>query len=106
MAFMSMGILSVIMWIAIILLLLILVGTFVLQVFLSKMERPWIGLILPGLSFFFVLILCFYTPDFYTFMLMLIKGNIGTVIYLLIYFIVRRRKKKRDNLSQMKIKDL
>ena len=70
-------------------------GTFVLQIFLSKADNPWLGLILPGITFGLILYICTWAPAFDTLWYGLSRGNIPTVIYLLTYFFVRKRKKKR-----------
>ena len=74
---------------------LCLLGTFVFQIFLSKADNPWLGLILPGITFGLILYICTWAPDFDTIWYGLSRGNIPTVIYLLTYFFVRKRKKKR-----------
>lgn len=96
MAFLSIGILAVFMWVVIGMMILFLIGTIFLQIFLSRMKNPWAGLILPGFIFGFIFLLCTMAPDFSTALLMLSKGNIPTVIYLIIYFFFRRRRKKSD----------
>ena len=70
-------------------------GTFIWQIFLSKADNPWLGLILPGITFGLILYICTMTPDFSTAWYGLSRGNIPTVVYLLTYFLVRRRKKKQ-----------
>jgi len=74
---------------------LVWLGTFILQIFLSKADNPWLGLILPGVTFGVILYACTLTPDFDTVWYGLTRANIPTAVYLLIYFIVRKRKKKR-----------
>ena len=69
--------------------------TFVWQIFLSKADNPWLGLILPGSTFCLILYISTMAPDSYTAWYGLSRGNIPTVIYLLTYFFVRWRKKKR-----------
>ena len=96
MAFLSIGILSVFMWVVIVMMILLSIGTIILQIFLSRMKNPWAGLILPGFIFGFIFLLCTMTPDFSTALLMLSKGNIPTTIYLIIYFFFRKRKKKSN----------
>ncbi len=89
--------------VALVMIILIFIGTCILQVFLSKTKNPWIGLILPSISFIVVLIISINTMinvDFYTACITFAKGNIITLIYLLIYFFVRRRKKKLDLASK------
>lgn len=102
MAFITIGALSVFMWIAIFMMVLLLVGTLILQVFLSKMKNPWVGLILPGIILSVVLGICLMAPDFSTALLLFCRGNVGTLIYLVIYFFFRflRRKKNSDFTSQ------
>lgn len=74
---------------------LVWLGTFILQIFLSKADNPWLGLILPGITFGVILYACTMAPDFDTIWYVLTRANIPTAVYLLIYFSVRRRKKKR-----------
>ena len=74
---------------------LVWLGTFILQIFLSKADNPWLGLILPGITFGVILYACTMAPDFDTIWYVLTRANIPTAVYLLIYFFVRRRKKKR-----------
>lgn len=105
MAFLSIGILAVFMWIALFMVILLFIGTIILQVFLSRMKNPWAGLILPGFILGFIFLLCTMAPDFSTALLMLSKGNIPTAIYLMIYFFFRKRKKKSDSALQIKRKD-
>lgn len=102
MAFFSMAILAAFFWIFIGLVILLLIGTIILQTFLSKMKNPWAGLILPGFIFCITLLLCTMTPDLYTFLLLFGKGNIPTVLYLIIYFFFRIKKKKSDSASHGK----
>lgn len=78
----------------IILMVLMWLGTFILQIILCKSERPWAGLILPGVTFGTLLYISTLAPDFSTAWLGLSRGNIATVIYLLIYFYFRRKRKK------------
>ena len=74
---------------------LVWLGTFILQIFLSKADNPWLGLILPGVTFGVIMYICTYAPDFDTVWYGLTRANIPTAVYLLIYFVVRKRKKKR-----------
>lgn len=93
--------------------LIIGVGAIFLQIFLSRRENKWYGLILPGLSLLVSLLYCINimaTGDmlqdtiliFTTFTL----ANIPTFIFLVIYFICRKGIKKRENIDKMKIHDL
>ena len=80
-----------------ILMVVFLINTLILQIFLSRMKKPWPGLILPGLTFGFIFLLCTFAPDFDTVWIGMTKGNIPTALYLLIYFLFRflRRRKQR-----------
>lgn len=94
--------------VALFMMILIFIGTCILQVFLSKTKNPWIGLILPAIPFIVILIIsinAMINVDFYTACIVFTKGNIITLIYLLIYFFVRRRKKKLDLVSKNKNKE-
>lgn len=102
MAFLSIVILVALIWVFIGILLVMFAGTFILEIFLSKMKNPWTGLILPGITFGFIFLLGTMAPDFSTFLLLFGKGNIPTVLYLLIYFFIRRGKKKAGSASQEK----
>lgn len=89
------------------------VGTILLQIFLSRRESKWLGLILPGLSLLVSLLYCMNimaTGDlmqdiilvFTTFFI----ANIPTMIFLLIYFICRKDHRKKGQMDKMKIQDL
>ena len=73
-------------------------GTFVLQIFLSRRDSPWPGLILPGVTFGLLLYICTMAPDRYTVWYGMTRGNIPTAVYLVTYFIVRivRKRKKKS----------
>ncbi len=105
MAFLSIGLLSAFIWVAIGMMILLLIGTIVLQIFLSRMKNPWAGLILPGFIFGFILLLCTMAPDVSTVLLLMRKGNIPTAVYFMIYLICRIRKKKSDLASKAKTED-
>ena len=93
--------------VALFMMILLLIGTFILQIFLSKTKKPWIGLILPAIPFTVILIIsinAMINTDFYTAWILFSRGNIFTLIYLLIYLFVRRRKKKLDLISKNNIK--
>lgn len=102
MAFLTIVVLGGIIFVFIVLFILLFIGTFVLQIFLSKTKNPWAGLIFPGITFIIVLLLCLMTLDFYTAFIIFIRGNIPTAVYLIIYFICRKREKKSDLISQVK----
>ena len=106
MAFISIAFLSVFMWVAAFMMIVLFGGTLVLQIFLSKMKNPWVGLILPGITFAVALRICLMAPDFSTFFLLFYKCNIATLIYLVIYLFsrLRRRKKKQIRLRKKRLR--
>ena len=89
-----------------------LIGLVVLQVFLSKRESKWPGLILPLLSFLYSLVMALSAVAYNggipwgPILASLILGNIPTVILLAIYFACREEFRKRSELDKMHINDL
>ena len=89
-----------------------LIGLVVLQVFLSKRESKWPGLILPLLSFLYSLVMALSAVAYNggipwgPILASLILGNIPTVILLAIYFACREKFRKRSELDKMNINDL
>lgn len=89
-----------------------LIGLVVLQVFLSKRESKWPGLILPLLSFLYSLVMALSAVAYNggipwgPILASLILGNIPTVILLAIYFACREKFRKRSELDKMNISDL
>ena len=92
--------------------LVFVVGGILLQIFLSKRERKWPGLVLPLLSLLYSLLMAcsavaysekiIWGPILTSLML----GNIPTVILLAIYAACREKRRKRGELDKMQIKDL
>ena len=93
-------------------------GLAFLQIFLSKTQSKWPGLVLPGCNIFLSLITVF---GFHLFALagaiiifstigIFVLFNIPTLIYLAIYMIVRNNKKdlskKNQEIQKMNIQDL
>ena len=94
---------------ALILMLVLLVGVPVLQVFLSRRENRWPGLLLPFLSS--LVMVCSVTayeggipwgPILASFVL----GNIPTAVLLVIYAACREKFRKRSELDKTRIDDL
>ncbi len=88
-------------------------GILLLQIFLSKRDSRWLGLILPVISF----LLSFLFPmnmvslgdagqSALMFVLVLLLGNIPTVILLAIYAACREGRRKKAQLEKMKLQDL
>ncbi len=88
------------------------VGGVLLQVFLSKREGRWPGLILPLLTFLYSLLMVFnvqatgdgfpWGPVFASLMV----GNIPTAILLAIYAACREKRRRNDAVDKMNIQDL
>lgn len=92
---------------------LFLVGAIFLQIFLSKKENKWYGLILPGITMIVSLFYCMnimatgsFIQDIILIVTTLLLANIPTGILLIIYFICRDGLKKKSQIDKMKIHDL
>ena len=103
------------MYIMIIVLLLFFAGIVWLQVFLSKKKSKFLGLILPGISFIYSLIMVFNIAVFdsmsgsETFRIIastLLLSNIPTIILIAIYIGSRERIKQNKEMEKMNIQDL
>ena len=92
--------------------LALLVGVILLQIYLSKRESKWPGLVLPIISFLisFVYPLNMAIPSVGGFIVALILGwllaNIPTIILLAIYFSCRGKQRRNKQLDKMNIQDL
>lgn len=98
-----------------ILAVLLIAGIVCLQIFLSKRESKWPGLVLPILAFLFGLLypLNMIAPDeggavrFIIQMLIVwFIGNIPTIILLAIYYGCRGKQRRSKQLDKMNIQDL
>lgn len=98
-----------------ILAVLVIAGIVCLQIFLSKRESRWPGLVLPVLAFLFGLLypLNMIAPDegitvnFIIQMLIVwFIGNIPTIILLAIYYGCRGKQRRNKQLDKMNIQDL
>ena len=95
--------------------LLFIAGVIVLQIFLSKRESKWPGLVLPIVAFLFGLLypLNMIAPSegvtvgfIFQMILVWLLGNIPTIILLAIYFGCRGKKYRNKQLEKMNIQDL
>ncbi len=95
--------------------LILLVGIVLLQIFLSKRESKWPGLVLPILSFLFGLLypLNMIMPSggvtigfVFQMIVVWLLGNIPTFIFFAIYFGCREKFRKNKQLNKMNIQDL
>ena len=93
-------------------LLIFVAGGIFLQIFLSRREGKWPGLVLPVLSFLYSLVMAFSavayngTIPWGPILACLILGNIPTAFFLVIYFACREKFRKRSELDKMQINDL
>lgn len=95
--------------------LAVLVGIVFLQIFLSKRESRWPGLILPIISFLVALLnplLMAMPPEGVTgsfvfqMIVVFLLANIPTVVLLGIYFGCREKLRRKKQLEKMNIQDL
>lgn len=101
------------MWVSLLVLLVVVVGGILLQIFLSKRESKWPGLVLPAISFLWSLLYLFSLMDtgsvvqnILTALLTVLLSNIPTLVLLAIYWAVREKRRKRSELDKMSIDDL
>lgn len=93
--------------------LVVLVGGILLQIFLSKRESRWPGLVLPLLAFLWSLLGPLNVMDtgsvsrnVLLVLVTLLAGNIPTLILLAIYWAVREKRRVKDQIDKMKIDEL
>ena len=94
-------------------LLVFLIGGVFLQIFLSKRESRWPGLVLPLLTFLWSLLGPLNVMDtgsvsrnVLLVLVTLLAGNIPTLLLLAIYWAVREKRRVRDQIDKMKIDEL
>jgi len=93
--------------------LVFIIGGTLLQIFLSKRESKWPGLVLPTITFLWSLLMVLNVTAMETMKAViasvlstLIAGNIPTLILLAIYFACRGKQKKKNEVEKMQINDL
>ena len=107
-----MAIATTMIWVSLLVLLLLTAGAVALQIFLSRRESRWPGLLLPGLTFLYSLVMvcgvAAYDGGFPwgPVLACLVTGNIPTVILLAIYWACREKFRKKSELDKMQIDDL
>ena len=102
-----------VIWVTLIVLLVLVVGGILLQIFLSKRESKWPGLVLPVISFLWSLLYLFNLMDTGSLVrnilmaiLTILLTNIPTLVLLAIYWAVREKRRKRSEIEKMNIDDL
>ena len=107
-----MALMTVVLFFSLILSLLLFIGIIFLQIFLSRKENKWVGLILPILSFLFSLSYPLNIPKFTAItniihiLLIWLISNIPTFILLFVYFLYRKKQNKKKQIEKMNIQDL
>lgn len=100
--------------------LVLIVGGILLQVFLSKRENKWLGLILPGLTFLYSILMVLSIVTFsymepggglnpgiiFPIIGVFLMGNIPTFVLLIIYMVCREKFNKKKEMDKMNIQDL
>ena len=94
-------------------LLIFMVGAVLLQIFLSRRESRWPGLVLPGICVLFSLIAVLSVAalggvmeSIVTILMVLVLYNLPTLVLLAIYAACRSGLRKRDEADTMRIHDL
>lgn len=92
---------------------MLMVGGVLLQIFLSKRESKWPGLVLPGVCFLYSLVMVLNMAAMgnvksviAAILTTLITGNIPTLILLAIYAACRGGRRKTREMDRMNIDDL
>ena len=93
-------------------LLVFVVGGIFLEIFLARRKAKWPGLVLPGLTFLYALVLACNVAavgegfPWAALLGTLVLGNIPTVILLAIYFACREKQGRDKEQDKMRIQDL
>ena len=93
-------------------LLVFVVGGILLEIFLARRKAKWPGLVLPGLTFLYTLVMVLnitsvgHGAHWGALLGTLVLGNIPTVILLAIYFACREKQGRNKEQDKMRIEDL
>ena len=96
----------------VIVLWVLVVGGILLQIFLSRRQSRWPGLVLPGLTFLYSLLMVLGAVAFNgeipwgPILACLLLGNIPTIVLLAIYWAAREKFRVQSQMDKMKINDL
>lgn len=108
-----MAIASRVIVVSLVILLAFIVGGVLLQIFLSKRESRWPGLVLPLLTFLSSLLLPLNVMDtgsvsrnILAVAVTLLAGNIPTLVLLAIYWAAREKLRVRDQMEKMGKQDI
>lgn len=92
--------------------LVFVVGGIFLEIFLARRKAKWPGLVLPGLTFLYTLVMALnitsvgHGAHWGPLLGTLVLGNIPTVILLAIYFACREKQGRDREQDKMRIEDL
>ena len=107
-----MAIATTVMWVTLLFLLAALVGGIFLQIFLSRRESRWPGLVLPLLTFLLSLLNVLNIADtgsvsenVLLVLVTVLIGNIPTLVLLAIYWAAREKRRIRAQMDKMNIDD-
>lgn len=108
-----MAIASRVIVVSLVILLVFVVGGVLLQIFLSRRESRWPGLVLPLLAFLYALLLVLNLRDtgsvsqnVLTLLAALLAGNIPTLVLLAVYWAAREKRRVKSQMEKMKIDEL
>ena len=108
-----MAIATTVMWVTLLFLLAALVGGIFLQIFLSRRESRWPGLVLPLLTFLLSLLNVLNIADtgsvsenVLLVLVTVLIGNSPTLVLLAIYWAAREKRRIRAQMDKMNIDDL
>lgn len=110
-----MAVTSITMMVLLVVLIVLVVGGILLQIFLSKRESKWFGLILPAITFAYSLLAVFNVAvnvgksmgeQLVQVGAVFLMSNIPTIVLLGIYFGCREKRKIASQLDKMNIQDL
>ena len=98
---------------SLLILLLLVVGGVLLQIFLSRRENKWLGLVLPLLTFLMSLLNVLSIRDTGSIsqnvllvLVTVLVGNIPTLVLLGIYWAVREKRRIKNQIDTMNLDDL
>lgn len=98
---------------ALVVLLVFGAGGICLQIFLSRRESRWPGLVLPLLTVLYALLLVLnlrdtgsVSPNVLTVAVTLLVGNIPTLVLLAVYWAAREKRRVKSQIDIMKIDEL
>ena len=108
-----MAIATTVMWVTLLFLLAALVGGIFLQIFLSRRESRWPGLVLPLLTFLLSLLNVLNIADtgsvsenVLLVLVTVLIGSIPTLVLLAVYWAAREKRRIRAQMDKMNIDDL